>query len=249
MSHLTLQDRITIQSELNQGSSFNTIARLISKNPTTLSREIRNHLLIRDRSSYPQSRMMNDCPHRFECRLKFVCQPQCRFQKGNCRFCGHCFRVCHDYEKECCPSLSRPPYVCNGCRQRQRCSLEQRDYKAAEAHQEYRQRLVETRSGFNLTEAELALIQNELTPFIKENKQSVHHACLVKADILPCHEKTIYNLIDANLLRRRLKTMPSINPGLVYSTVIPLLPIKKGLARITMKCCADSILKDHLSIS
>ncbi|WP_229100796.1 hypothetical protein, partial [Holdemania sp. 1001095H_141210_F2] len=28
------------------------------------------------------------------------------FQKGNCRFCGHCFRVCHDYEKECCPSLS-----------------------------------------------------------------------------------------------------------------------------------------------
>ncbi len=31
MSHLTLQDRITIQSELNQGSSFNTIARLISK--------------------------------------------------------------------------------------------------------------------------------------------------------------------------------------------------------------------------
>ncbi|WP_195397790.1 helix-turn-helix domain-containing protein, partial [Holdemania sp. 1001302B_160321_E10] len=141
MSHLTLQDRITIQSELNQGSSFNTIARLISKNPTTLSREIRNHLLIRDRSSYPQSRMMNDCLHRFECRLKFVCQPQCRFQKGNCRFCGHCFRVCHDYEKECCPSLSRPPYVCNGCLQRQRCSLEQRDYKAAEAHQEYRQRL------------------------------------------------------------------------------------------------------------
>ena len=106
MSHLTLQDRITIQSELNQGSSFNTIARLISKSPTTLSREIRNHLLIRDRSSYPQSRMMNDCLHRFECRLKFVCQPQCRFQKGNCRFCGHCFRVCHDYEKECCPSLS-----------------------------------------------------------------------------------------------------------------------------------------------
>lgn len=200
MSHLTLQDRITIQSELNQGSSFNTIARLISKSPTTLSREIRNHLLIRDRSSYPQSRMMNDCLHRFECRLKFVCQPQCRFQKGNCRFCGHCFRVCHDYEKECCPSLSHPPYVCNGCLQRQRCSLEQRDYKAAEAHQEYRQRLVETRSGFNLTEAELALIQNELTPLIKENKQSVHHACLVKADILPCHEKTIYNLIDANLL-------------------------------------------------
>lgn len=46
----------------------------------------------------------------------------------------------------------------------------------------------------------MALIQNELNPLIRENKRSVHHACLVKADILPCHEKTIYNLIDANLL-------------------------------------------------
>ncbi len=86
MSHLTLQDRITIQSELNQGSSFNTIARLISESPTTLSREIRNHLLIRDRSSYPQSRMMNDCLHRFECRLKFVCLASVPFSKGELSF-------------------------------------------------------------------------------------------------------------------------------------------------------------------
>lgn len=103
--HLTLQDRIVIQPEFNQGSSFNAIARLISKNHTTLFPEIRNHLLIRDRSSSSQSRMINDCIHPFECRLKFVCQPQCHFQKENCRFCGHCFRVCPDYEKEYCPSL------------------------------------------------------------------------------------------------------------------------------------------------
>lgn len=200
MSHFTLQDRITIQSELSHRSQFHSIALLLSKSPSTISREIRNHLLVRDRSSYPQVRMMNDCVHRFECRLRCVCQPHCRFQNGNCRFCGHCFRFCQRYEKEICPSLSHPPYVCNGCPHRNRCTLEQKDYKADVAHQEYRDTLVESRSGFNLSELELTFINRELTPLIKDNKQSVHHACLVKADILPCDEKTIYNLIDANLL-------------------------------------------------
>ena len=143
---------------------------------------------------------MNDCVHRFECRLRCVCQPHCRFQNGNCRFCGHCFRFCQRYDKEICPSLSHPPYVCNGCPHRNRCTLEQKDYKADVAHQEYRDTLVESRSGFNLSELELTFINRELTPLIKDKKQSVHHACLVKADILPCDEKTIYNLIDANLL-------------------------------------------------
>ena len=129
-----------------------------------------------------------------------VCQPHCRFQNGNCRFCGHCFRFCQRYEKEICPSLSHPPYVCNGCPHRNRCTLEQKDYKADVAHQEYRDTLVESRSGFNLSELELTFINRELTPLIKDKKQSVHHACLVKADLLPCDEKTIYNLIDANLL-------------------------------------------------
>lgn len=111
MSHFTLQDRITIQSELSHRSPFHSIALLLSKSPSTISREIRNHLLVRDRSSYPQVRMMNDCVHRFECRLRCVCQPHCRFQNGNCRFCGHCFRFCQRYEKEICPSLSHPPLM------------------------------------------------------------------------------------------------------------------------------------------
>ena len=54
MSHFTLQDRITIQSELSHRSPFHSIALLLSKSPSTISREIRNHLLVRDRSSYPQ---------------------------------------------------------------------------------------------------------------------------------------------------------------------------------------------------
>lgn len=200
MSHLNLENRIIIQSELSKQSSLKEIASLVSKSPSTISREIRNHLVTRNRSDYPSTRMMNDCKKRFVCKRKSVCNPQCHFKNGKCRFCGNCFRHCSDYEKEICPSLLKAPYICNGCNKKNSCTLEQRYYKADIAYNEYQSVLVEVRSGFNLTEEELAFINSELTPLIKDNKQSIHHACIVKADVLPCDEKTIYNLIDANML-------------------------------------------------
>lgn len=200
MAHLNLDNRIIIQSELNNQSSLKDISLLVSKSPSTISREIRNHLVTKNRSDYPHSRMMNDCKHRFVCNRKSVCNPQCHFKNGKCRFCGNCYRHCPDYEKEICPSLLKAPYVCNGCMKKISCTLEQRYYKANAAQNEYRSVLVEVRSGFNLTEEELSFINSELKPLIKDNKQSIHHACITKADVLPCDEKTIYNLIDANML-------------------------------------------------
>ena len=41
--HLTLEDRFYIQNELNKGTSFKDIARFLCKDPTTISKEVRNH--------------------------------------------------------------------------------------------------------------------------------------------------------------------------------------------------------------
>lgn len=41
--HMTLQDRIEIQEDLSKGMNFKDIARRISKNPTTVSREVKLH--------------------------------------------------------------------------------------------------------------------------------------------------------------------------------------------------------------
>ena len=50
MSHFTLQDRITIQSELSHRSPFHSIALLLSKSPSTISRENKKlHLLVQKR--------------------------------------------------------------------------------------------------------------------------------------------------------------------------------------------------------
>ena len=46
--HLVLEDRITIQSDLHDGLSFKKIASHVNHDCTTVSSEIRNHLIIVD---------------------------------------------------------------------------------------------------------------------------------------------------------------------------------------------------------
>ncbi|WP_022775214.1 helix-turn-helix domain-containing protein, partial [Butyrivibrio sp. AE2015] len=40
-SHLLLSDRIYIEQELNQGSTFYSIAKVLHKDPTTISKEVK----------------------------------------------------------------------------------------------------------------------------------------------------------------------------------------------------------------
>lgn len=64
--HLTLDNRITIESMLNTQSSFKEIAVLLNKNPSTISKEVRSHLVFRHvgamRTPY------NSCALRFQCK-------------------------------------------------------------------------------------------------------------------------------------------------------------------------------------
>ena len=43
--HLTLNDRIYIENELNKATSFKDIARFLCKDPTTISKEVKAHRL------------------------------------------------------------------------------------------------------------------------------------------------------------------------------------------------------------
>lgn len=47
MSHMTLDDRITIQECLNNGISIRTIAKRINKSPSTVMREIKKHKTVK----------------------------------------------------------------------------------------------------------------------------------------------------------------------------------------------------------
>ena len=51
MSHLTIDDRILIQEHLDNKESIRSIAKLLSKAPSTILREIKNHRCFRGRKS------------------------------------------------------------------------------------------------------------------------------------------------------------------------------------------------------
>ena len=66
--HLTLEDCIFIQNELNKGTTFKDIARFLCKDPTTISKEVKAR---RISDWYHKGSFVNKknfCVHRYHCR-------------------------------------------------------------------------------------------------------------------------------------------------------------------------------------
>lgn len=57
--HLTLESRIIIETKLNEWESFKAIGRLLNKDCTTISQEIKNHISFEKSGAYGKS--FNDC--------------------------------------------------------------------------------------------------------------------------------------------------------------------------------------------
>ncbi|NLY82502.1 MAG: helix-turn-helix domain-containing protein, partial [Clostridiales bacterium] len=57
--HFTLSNRITIQSSLNSRLSFKAIGRDLNRDCTTISKEIKNHIIFKKTGSYGRS--FNNC--------------------------------------------------------------------------------------------------------------------------------------------------------------------------------------------
>ena len=196
--HLNLDDRCKIQLMLDNKESFSSIATALGKDPTTISKEIRNHLQYRRIGGYHLP--YNNCARRISCQKSHICT-ECHASKKYtlCRRCSMCNAFCRDFEKETCRRLLKPPYVCNGCGKRSVCSLEKRVYNADFAHREYRDILSESRTGLSYSEDEIRYLDAFISPLIRQN-QSPHHICATNADSLTVSERTIYRLIDARII-------------------------------------------------
>lgn len=194
--HLTLDERNFIQTSLSNGDSFKKIARNLDRDSSTISKEVNNRALTEKKGA--PGRHFHDCIHRFDCKQYKLCEkPGCK--KEWCRFCPDCMDKCKLYEKESCPELILPPYVCNNCKKRLKCTLEKKRYDAKTANSQYEENRSESRSGPSIEEDELARINKLISPLLK-NGQSVHHVFSSHASEIMLSEKTIYNYIDMGLL-------------------------------------------------
>lgn len=202
--HLSIEERSTIKSMLDQSASFKAIARALGRDCTTISKEVRNHLVFKKTGCFGHT--FNDCANRFNCPVSGLCsEPACRFKK--CSLCSKCHLYCPSYSKQSCPSLAKPPYVCNGCTDRNKCTLEKHLYSAAAAQQEYELVRSESRSGICIDEMEALQLDAFISPLLKKG-QSIHHICVSNPSNVMFSEKTLYNYIDAGVFSARNIDLP-----------------------------------------
>ena len=229
---MDINDRQNIIVGLKNADSFGVIAKRIGKRETTVSREIRNHRIVWDKKPYGRS--TNRCINRTSCSGTGVCNDDCHHK---CSMCGQCTRFCPDYIEEHCEKLNHPPYVCDGCELVNRCPLEKFRYDPFYAQNEYATTLREAREGFNLTRSELAVIDAQVTPLIRQG-QSVNHIAVALNSSLTVSRRTVYRLVDKCALKARNIDLPR---------KCKLKPRKgiKPQRKIDRKCRIGRTMKDY----
>lgn len=161
--HLRIEDRLIIEYGLDQNYTLKEIAERVKKDPTTLSKEIKRNRFLR-----VNKRKENDvqpCRHRRSCNKINLCNNTCGKQCKKCRFIN-CYRTCDEYYTKKCSKLNRYPYVCNGCTTVTTCTAEKNYYKAKVADTKYKELLISSREGLNITLNELKRIDGIISPLI-----------------------------------------------------------------------------------
>lgn len=178
---------------LDTGSSVSAIARALDRPVKTVTAEIERHMII-------TSSDKNDCLANLSgiCKQSGVCKQHCKNRL--CRRCKYvkCYKECSDYIKAHCDRLSMSPHVCNGC-EKTSCRYDRCYYRAVKADKVATATLHDKRTGFDLTEDELKLINEMVSPLII-NGHTPYSVVQILGDKLPVSESTLYRLIDKRAL-------------------------------------------------
>ena len=220
--HLSLEDRIYIENELNKGETFKNIARFLCKDPTTISKEVRAHRLSDWYHKGTFYNAHNFCIHRFHCRKTNVCG-KIILCDVKCTSCPTCNQTCKDFVKEQCKRLDKAPYVCNGCTKKiNHCTIAQKyRYDARFADRKYREKLSGSRAGINMTRHELHQKDMVITPLIFQGQSP--YQIITNHPELDMSVRTLYSYLDKGILSARnidLKRQVKFNPRKVHKTQI-----------------------------
>lgn len=210
--HLTTTQRMKIEKGLMEGKSFAFIARNIEKHPSTVIKEVKKYRY------FPKRNTGNELPCTFykSCRMHFLCDDKdcirpCKQCYDNTLRRSKCTMICPDYQGKVCPKIQKAPYVCNGCPKFRRCDLQHALYSAQQADESAQELLVSCRDGINQSPADIAILDELISPLLKQG-QSLAHIYAHHGHEIPCSRRTLYNYIDKGVftarnidLRRRVR--------------------------------------------
>ena len=183
--HLTLEDRIFIESKLREGVSKSKISLSLSKTRSTVSKEVTLRRILKSKP-YQREGYIRDCVFLEECKLKI------------------CKHKCNRYEMIACKRRDYSPGVCNGCTSYKTCSLTHYFYDPYAAQKDYRETLTDSREGVNLTSQQA----KELGDIIKSGLDKGHSIYAIKVnhpEITLC-DKTLYSYIEDGIFSQSLLT-------------------------------------------
>ena len=192
---MDLTDRLAIETGLCRGESFKRIAETIQRHPSTVKREV-----MENRTYIPGRYYANkDCRKVRQCEKTNLCEtPEC---SRKCKYCRviDCRTICERYVSLSCLKPTKPPYVCNDCRDRRVCIKDRYIYTAKYAESASQRRRSESRKGIRLTDEQKVYVDELVSRLIKKGQPLSHIYAVHKAKI-PVTLRSLYNYIDAGEL-------------------------------------------------
>lgn len=174
--HLTAEERQIIATGIGNGSTKAAIAETLGKEKSTIGKEIKLHRYLKHKCNIPL-----ECKNYKKCVNNRQCCPDCP-----------------DYVPFICKRRDRSPGACNGCPNTSSCHFNKYIYDPARAEKEYKENLVESREGVNLTTTEAREIGSIVAPLIAKGLSP--YAILQTHPELNICEKTLYNYIEQGVL-------------------------------------------------
>lgn len=178
--HLTLDERKAIQDGIEKRLSKTSIARSISKDPTTVSKEIKKHRTLKPRNRFNSSVICSNFKHCSKTRK-------------------YCSEDCSAYVEQTCSLRDRSIGACNHCDKISHCRLDHYFYNASNAHETYLFHLSDSRQGVNLSDSERVLIAQTIAPLLQRG-QSLYQI-LANHPELALSAKSLYTYIEGGVFK------------------------------------------------
>ena len=197
--------RCTLANMLMGKAKVAAIASALGMSESSISREIMRNRIAKPADAAEQKSPCAKCANRWSCKLRYVCgRRTCAHRCAGCQNT----QKCRSFQLFSCSVATRFPLCCNGCAKESRCPLDHFYYYADDAENKARDRLVASRSGMNMDEAEFREFDGVIYDGVVVNGQSVHHVVAANPDKIKCSEKTVYRRIATGFLRTKNVDLP-----------------------------------------
>ena len=205
--HITLFQRRKIEQGLNQHQSIRNIALMVDVNHTTISREIYNHRVPSTKTCKPY--ILNNCASCRNCQEQSLCLYPPQGCKGKCSACTiiSCNSKCPNFKQQICETITKAPWVCNGCTSERHCPLSKFYYIPEVAEKMHHDLLVNSRKGISATPEELKRVSDIIYEG-NQKGQSLYHITNSNRDEIPWSLKTSYNYNHLGFFRTKYHDLP-----------------------------------------